>query len=509
MSKEMIFPLKSLPGIKRDGTMYEGNAHVDGQWVRWQRGLPRKIGGYRSISKYLNSVARSLHIYPTDGYAYTHAGEAAKLERFTIDSSGNTSVVSDRTPGALTASPNNLWQFDIDTTTAVAGIQLVAQVAPNLEITNSTGGQLFYGDAFGTGALTQITGAALPANMSATGGILSLHPYTVVFGNSGYVAWTPDLTSYTVAGANNAYVTGQKIVKGLPLRGGGGYSPSALLWSLDSLLRMSYIGGTPTFQFDTLSSNISVLSTSGIIEYDGIYFWAAEDRFLMFNGVVQEVPNAMNVNYFFDNLNRAQRQKVFAFKVPRWGEIWWCFPFGSSTEPNAAVIYNVRENTWYDTMLPEGGRAAGAWSAIHGVPVLSGVSGPSYRMWMHETGVNMVDGVDIDPIQSYFETSDFALPNVEGITNSLYVSAIEPDFVQSGDMTVQVHGRANARSPEVQGETHTFTAPLPASTDQQIVYLKEQRRQLRFRFESNVIDGDYQMGLVLIHGAEADGTILG
>jgi hypothetical protein len=39
--------LKSLPGIKRDGTKFEGEYYVDGQWVRWQRGLPRKIGGYQ------------------------------------------------------------------------------------------------------------------------------------------------------------------------------------------------------------------------------------------------------------------------------------------------------------------------------------------------------------------------------------------------------------------------------------------------------------------------------
>ena len=34
--------LRSDPGIKRDGTKLEGNNYVDGQWVRFQRGLPRK-----------------------------------------------------------------------------------------------------------------------------------------------------------------------------------------------------------------------------------------------------------------------------------------------------------------------------------------------------------------------------------------------------------------------------------------------------------------------------------
>ena len=78
-------------------------------------------------------------------------------------------------------------------------------------------------------------------------------------------------------------------------------------------------------------------SSSCVIEYDGIYYWAGTDRFLMYNGVVAEVPNTQNFNYFFDNLNYVQRQKVWVSKVPRWGEIWWFFPSGDSTECNDAA----------------------------------------------------------------------------------------------------------------------------------------------------------------------------
>jgi len=41
------------------------------------------------------------------------------------------------------------------------------------------------------------------------------------------------------------------------------------------------------------------------------------------------------------------------------------------------------------------------------------------------------------------------------------------------------------------------------------VYFKTQRRELRFRFASNTIGGDYQMGLVLAHLQPADGTVIG
>jgi len=589
---EQIVKIQSQPGIKRDGTKFEGDNYVDGQWCRFQRGLPRKIGGYRSINKYLHGLARALHEYTQNLLTYVHAGSATHVEQFYVDGNFNTSVITDRTPTAgYVYSPDNMWQFAVayDTTN---GNQIVGQVAPNLQcICNSVGGQLFIGDLLGSAPLTQVT--TVPANFSATGGVVALPPYTFVYGNDGYVAWSipngPD--DFTGTGAGNAYITGQKIIRAMPLRGGPGNSPSGLFWSADSLIRGSYVGGTQVFQFDTISTQSSILSANGVIEYDGIFFWPGSDRFLMFNGVVREVENNLSLNFFFDNLNAQYRQKVFAFKVPRYGEIWWCFPKGNSTEPNHAVIFNVRENTWYDTALPNGGRGAGLFPAVFRRPFMSGVepqrpeavsatvtdggsgytvgdvltldegyavtqsqfevtavdmsggvtdvavvtagsytvtpSNPTmptggsgtgveldvtyvepFKFWVHEVGTDEVDGLDVNPIQSYFETPDISLPASSGTNRALQVLMIEPDFVQSGNMTVQVRGRANARAPEVDGPAMTF-ADTASTPQEQVVYIKTQRRELRFRFESDTVGGNYQMGLVLAHVQPGDGTTLG
>lgn len=586
-----VVQIRSLPGIKRDGTRLEGDQYVDGQWCRFQRGLPRKMGGYRSINKFLQGLPRALNEYTQDLLTYVHAGSANRVERFFIDGSYNTSVISNRTPSALTANDGNLWQFDVgyDTTN---GNQIVAQVAPNLNcICNASGGQLFVGNLLGTSALTQVT--TVPANFSVTGGVVTMPPYTVAFGNDGYVAWSvPNKpTDFTGSGAGNAFVTGQKIVRGMPLRGGPGNSPSGLLWSADSLVRMTYVGGTAVFQFDTISTQSSIMSSQSVIEYDGIFYWLGTDRFLSFNGVVREVENNMNQNFFFDNLNYPNRQKVFAFKVPRFGEIWWCFPFGDSTEPNHAIIYNVRENIWYDTALPNGGRGAGLFPAVFRKPLLSGIdpqdatatavsisaagtgyavgntltvvggnnifpveltvtsiggsgaitgvsitnagsyittptnpvavtggAGSSatfnltfinpYKFWVHEVGTDEIDGTLINPIQSYFETGDLSLPVQSQTNKAIQVLMLEPDFVQSGDMTVAIHGRANARSPEVNGEAKTIYENPPTPQDQ-VIYFKEQRRELRFRFESNTVGGNYEMGLILAHIQPGDATVIG
>ena len=587
---DKILQIKSLPGIKRDGTKFEGDNYVDGQWVRFQRGLPRKIGGYRSINKYLREVSTQLSEYTQDQLTYIHSGSANYVERFFIDIGYNTSPIIDRTPqDGFTPDPGNMWQFTYD---GLGGTnQIIAQVAPNFScICNSTGGEVFYGDLLGTDPLVAI---ALPGGGNATGGVVALHPYTFIYGSNGYVAWSVpgDPTDFTGAGSGDAYITSQKIVRGLPLRGGPGNSPSGLFWSADSLVRMSFVGGDQIFQADTLSTQSSILASNSVIEYDGVFYWCGVDRFLMFNGVVREVENNMNINYFFDGLNYAARQKVFAMKVPRYGEIWWCYPRGHATECTHAVIYNVRENTWYDLELPNGGRSAGLFPAVFRKPLMTGVApqpaaafdvavtdggtgytvgdvltvvggaysvptqltvltlGASdavatvqisnagaytlapgnpvdvtggsgadatfnitfvnpYKFWVHEIGHDEVDGQNIQPILSFFETADLSLPTMTQENKALQVLMLEPDFVQSGDMTVQIMGRANARSPEVNGEIKTIVQ-TPSIPQQQVIYFKEQRRELRFRFESNVIGGDYQMGICLGHLQPGDGTVIG
>jgi hypothetical protein len=537
---ERIVQIRSQPGIKRDGTKFEGDNYVDGQWVRFQRGLPRKIGGYRAISKYLREVSRAMHEFTQNNLTYVHTGSANLVERFYIDNGFNTSVITNRTPLTLANDPNNMWQFDAIAAPGLGGLQLVAQVAPNLEcICNADGGQLFFGDLFGTAPLQPITN--LPAGYSATGGVAVLHPYTFIFGNDGYVAFSVagDPTDYTSLGSGAANIASQKIVRGVALRGGPGNSPSGLFWSADSLVRASFIGGGPVFQFDTISTQSSILGANTVIEYDGIFYWVGTDRFLMFNGVVREVENNLNLNYFFDGLNQSQRQKVFAMKVPRYGEIWWCYPRGDAIEPSHAVIYNIRENTWYDCELPNGGRSAAVSPTVFPKPIMTGVVpsiGPEnirvteandvritqndnvrvtedsevdqYRLWVHEVGVDAIDGLNLQPVLSYFETADLSLPVTAQENKALQVLMIEPDFVQSGDMTMQVTGRANAKAPEVSTDPHTIYETPPTPQDQ-VVYFKTQRRELRFRFESNTLGGNYQMGLVLAHVQAGDGTVIG
>jgi hypothetical protein len=449
--------------------------------------------------------------------------------------------------------------------------------------------------ATGSGSIT----LTVNNNVSVSGGAVMLYPYLFVYGNFGLIRNSAggNLNDWVGVTANATNITGTKIVKGLPVRGGSN-APSGLFWSLDSLIRVSYtpttvtVGATSStfyWRYDIISSQTSIMSSQSVIEYDGIYYWCGIDRFLAYAGTVQEIQNSFNQNYFFDNLNYAQRQKVFAMKVPRYGEIWWYYPRGQATECTDAVIYNVREKCWYDAGQALGAqRCAGYFSQVFPYPVLAGydtnasggvnlitltAGGSSYTngtytytaltggtgsgatativvaggtvtsvtinnrgtgytvgdilsatipagsglqitinkvmtftsLWQHEVGVDSIQDTSVNAISSFFETSDLGWvsggpsePAMVGVNRWLRLERVEPDFIQTGVMELYVIGRPYAQGQDKISDAFEFS-PTTGKID-----MKEQRRELRLRFVSNIAGGNYQLGKVLLSGAIGD-----
>ena len=578
MSSKVI-SLKIPAGIQRDGTLFDAPCYVDGSWMRFQRGRPRKIGGYRGIFQNATNISRGMIMSSLNGLTYVYSGYDAGMQYWTADnddgigSGPNTITMT----SGFSTNATNLWQFDIGNNSNGGADTIVAHPGQNLTTIDSTvNTPVLYG-TFPGGAMSPVgqftaavalvngspngtitglnalvypgqlvTGTGIPvgttlvsavvagsntdivlsANFTGTtgtvtltfdnqinvsGGCCIIYPYLFVYGNNGLIqnSSAGNFQNWVAPDANATNVATSKIVKGMPIRGGT-TSPSGLFWSLDSLVRVSFapqtVGTSTTYwRYDLISSQSSLLSSSSIIEYDGIYYWCGVDRFLMYNGVVQELKNEMCMNHFFDNLNYAQRQKVWASKVPRWGEIWWFYPRGDATECNDAVIYNVRDKVWYDVGEGLGARrSAGTFSEVFRFPIWAGndlSSTSTTILWQHETGTNQVNLTQQTAIQSYFETNNLGWvtggpgqfpQNVQGNNNYIRLERMEPDFVQSGDMNLYVTGKGYANDEDVTTGPYTFS-PTDLKVD-----IREQRREMRLRFESNVVNGNYETGNVLL-----------
>jgi len=363
-------------------------------------------------------------------------------------------------------------------------------------------------------SLTIASNAFTAHKVESSGGICAVALTLFLYGRDGIVQWsTPNNPfDFLGIGSGDARPVGDKIVRGMPLRGQQG--SAIIMWSLSSVIIGTFVGTPLWWDFTTVTTNSSVLSSNGFIEHEGIYYWATTSGWSMFNGVVREMPNFDNRQWFLDNLNWQQRQKVFAFKIPRWNEIWWCFPFGKATECTHAVIYNWAEKKWYDTVLPNTGRSAGYYEFVYNYPIMAGVehnedTSGGTSMWQHETGLDEVSGTIPVPraIISRFRTHEFNIvasqPGQQGVDQGLSFSILEPDFDQKGDLQFTVISRANARARE------RTTGPItivekPTTPAEQVVKFKHSGRLTSFIIESNTLGGNFVSGAPLIHWQPGD-----
>jgi hypothetical protein len=371
---DQLFELISQPGVRRDGTALDSPFYNDGVWVRWQRGKPRKMGGYRAMSTLANGPVRSILVDSRNAINSVHSFSPWGIQRLQFSASGAGGNLEDRTPLGFTPDQRLTWSHGImASSTGGSFSALLAASAPDVDqIDSDETGFLYSGNMADSSPLQIVEDGAGPIQVS--GGCCVLQPFLFVYGSNGLIRNTNanDFsagTGWTGTFANEANVAGTKFVHGAPVRGGG-QSPAGLFWALDALVRVSFNNDPTTiWSYDTLSSPTSILSKKGIVEHDGKFYWPGTDRFLFYNGVVQELPNQMNSNWFFENLNYAKRNKVWGTKIPRWGEIWWFYPRGEADECDHAVIFNYIEGTWYDAKKE---RTAGGQVQLFPFPLWAG-----------------------------------------------------------------------------------------------------------------------------------------
>src|ERR1700735_4266952 len=113
-----VIVLSSEPGIQRDGTKYDSKNYIDGQWVRFYRGRPRKIGGYKLISPGTTTIIRTLYNYdnptaPNSCDTYKGRADSVVYENFLLKPSlGQGGGEVNRTPTNYFPTyynVNNLW----------------------------------------------------------------------------------------------------------------------------------------------------------------------------------------------------------------------------------------------------------------------------------------------------------------------------------------------------------------------------------------------------------------
>ena len=249
--------------------------------------------------------------------------------------------------------------------------------------------------------------------------------------------------------------TAGDIVDGLPL------GDSFLIYKTDAIYVMNYVGTPYIFSFKLLSPTIGCLSKNSIAEYEGGHFFIGNSDFYICNGqqVTPLLPERLR-RAVFDELNATDDQYLKCFVAADYvrNEMLACYPSGSSTVCDKAVIWNWKTNTFSLRDLPATSHINSGiveittgltWATISGSwNVGSGAWGSTNydnvaehlvfadvtntKIYRDDEG-NTEDGTNMT---SYIQRSGYDMNDPSSVK---FVSAVYPQVSVSGDNSVDVY----------------------------------------------------------------------
>ena len=124
------------------------------------------------------------------------------------------------------------------------------------------------------------------------------------------------------------------------------------IYSTDSIHVMRLTGNiNAPVSFSPVTDEYGILTTGGVIEYDGKHFVIGSNDIYVFAGNpgdIQSLSDQRVRQYFFNNLNPIHEQQLFTLQNHQENEIWICYPTLASFagECDEALIWNYRDNAW-------------------------------------------------------------------------------------------------------------------------------------------------------------------
>jgi len=215
------------------------------------------------------------------------------------------------------------------------------------------GGPMYWWDrSKGTGSRAVAFGGSAPQSTEAM--IVSQRDRHVIalgsfdFFNQAYdpllIRWcsTEDLNDWVPTSTNTSgdlrLYSGSKIVTGVRSR------LETVVFTDVSVHTMPFFGGFDVFGLNTVGENVSILGPNAAVPIDSRVIFMAESDFYIYDGIVRVLPCDVR-NWVYENINVAQRDKVYGGLNREFNEVWWFYP---SYDPLAYVQQP------FDLSLPTG-----------------------------------------------------------------------------------------------------------------------------------------------------------
>jgi len=484
-----LIPLQLPPGVHRNGTDFESsNRWRDASLVRWHDGTLRPVGGWvtRKASAFASPPRAMISWLDNTSSEHLAAGTHEKLyyvnPSSTVFDITPTGLTSGSVSGALNVGYGGGFygtSGNYGRAPTASGVYAEATTwsldtfGQNLIACSSKDGKI-YQWLLNTGVKPTALSNA-PVNNKAI--VVTEERFVFALGAGGNprkVQWCDqeNNTTWSASATNQAgdfelQTTGQ-IMCGLRMRG-----RTLILTDNDAHIA-SYSGAPFVYGFERVGTACGVASRRGAVAIDEGAFWMGKKGFFTFDGSVAKEIACEVLDYVFDDMNPAQKTKVYAVHNSQHSEIWWFYPSATSNENDRYVALDYKEGHW---IIGDLSRTAGVDQGIFTSPIWADASGNIYNQ---ETGYTHTGSS-----KPFAESGAISIGNGDSI---MKVTQLIPDEGTQGQVQVTFKTRFHPNDTETSHGAVTLTNP----TD-----VRFQGRQVRMKVQG-VGNDNWRSGIMRI-----------
>jgi hypothetical protein len=261
---------------------------------------------------------------------------------------------------------------------------------------------------------------------------------------------------------------------------------TALLFTDTQTYTFRFIDLPDVWEILPLDKSIGIAGPMARVTVNGTGYWMGVDNFYMWDGGnAQPIPSNVGeqstiLRYVFDNFNRSQKSKCFAWYNKQFNEIWFHYPSLGSNEPDRIARYNVSDRIWVPDVMD---RTAAEYPVNNlNNPLLISSESVLYK---HELG----NDADTEALPWSITSPLF---NKAG-RNSTKITGVIPDSIQTGNINLNIKtmeypqwkkaGRYLQNKNLVVSETRDHLSPIMRG------------RYWQYEWSGEVLGQEFQMGV--------------
>ena len=459
----MRLPLKPKPGLFSDDTTFASpGVWEDASNIRFWLGSWQTIGGWgKAFPTNLTGVCRALLPWTqVDGQMIVAFGTHSALQ---VYSNG---LLSDITPAGLTVGNENTSGGSPGWGSGAWGTGTWSSAASDYYARTwslATYGEQLIANPRGKGIYRWENDPLFPAVIipnapTVVDGILvTSEAQILAFGCNEEVSgnYNPlairgsdirDPEMWTTAANNNAF---EHILEGGGRIVGWKQIGSYIaVWTNSALHLGQFIGEAgQAYRFDRVAENCGLVAPNAVEVVNQTAFWIGPDyQFRAWQlGGEPAILKCPIWRDFTDNLVEAQKEKIVATGVSKFGEVWFHYPDDrDGIENSRYVAFNIADGTWFKGIMARSA-AVDAGIATHPIMVE-----PSGGVYYHEYGETANGGA----LPWFIRSSD---QYMDDGGRAVLIRGVRPDFEdQSGDIDLTFYVRRFPQGVAVEKGPYTL-----------------------------------------------------